>query len=286
MPLSNKRKLINDLLIPLGVFFDALGTCAFILPYNFVAGGVTGIGRIFHHYLHFEISYVIGFFSLLLLLAGWLTLGRRFAMTIIAGSILFPVFLNLLERVPFLAHVTDSTVLAAVYGGLIVGFGLGLIIRAGASSGGSDVVPIILSRKLGWPVAPMLYITDSAIMLLQLPFADADQVLFGILITLIMTLTLNQVILFGNKNVQFTIISPHFEKINACLQKDLDVGTTLVKGRTGHCNNPVDVILCVVTNESVQKVKDYVLAIDPEAFLTMVNVSGVNGRGFTMARRY
>lgn len=283
---SRKKMIRNIAFILIGLFCDAFGTAAFVLPYGFVAGGVTGIGRVFHHYFGMEISIVVGALSLALLLLGLVTLGKKFASTIVAGSILFPVFLDLLGRIPALQHLTGNPLLAAVFAAILMGAGLGLLVRAGASSGGSDVVPIILNRKFGWPVAPLMYAVDATILLIQLPFADTEQVLYGILIALLLSVTMNKVVLFGSSDVQFTIISKKYREINEVLQNHLDVGTTLTHGETGHLGNDLDVILCVVNHESVHRVKDAVLKVDPEAFMTMVNVSGVSGRGFTMARRY
>ena len=139
---------------------------------------------------------------------------------------------------------------------------------------------------MGIPVAPLIYIADFTIMILQLPFANTNDVLFGIIVVMLCTITLNRVVLFGSSNVQFTIISHKYREINEALQNDLDVGSTLTHGITGHCNDPLDVIICVVSHESVHRVRTTVLEIDEEAFMTMVDVSGVNGRGFTMARKY
>lgn len=280
------KKVSNILLILAGIVCDAFSCAAFVLPHKFIAGGVTGLGRVFSHYFGFEVSIVVGIISITLLVLGFLTLGKLFALSIIAGSLLFPLFLNIFERFDFITDFTREPMLAAIIGGIIMGFGLGLIIRAGASSGGSDVIPVILNRKLGLPVAPLLYIVDFAIMILQLPFAKTDDVLFGIIVALLCTITLNRVVLFGSSNVQFTIISPKYKEINDALQNRLDVGSTLAHGATGHCNKPLDVIICVVSHESVHRVKTTVLEIDEEAFMTMVDVSGVNGRGFTMARKY
>lgn len=269
-----------------GVMLDALGISAFVLPGNFLAGGITGLGRVFNYYTGADISLVVGAISILLLLLGLFTLGKKFALSIVAGSLLFPVFLNIFNRSHYLTHMTNSHVLAAIFGGLLMGLGLGLIIRAGASSGGSDVIPVILNRKYSLPVAPLVYASDFLILALQLTFAGPEEVLFGILVILICSLTLNKVVLWGNSNVQFTIISDKFEIINQALQEDLDVGSTFIHGRTGHLKNELDVIICIVNAGSVHEVKKRILDIDPEAFVTMVNVNDVRGRGFTMARKY
>lgn len=283
---DKRKKIINIILILTGITFDAFGTAVFLLPQGFVVGGVTGLGRVINHLTGIDVSYAVGAISIALLATGFLTLGYRFAMSIVAGSLLFPIMLNLFERFDMLTHLTSQPMLAALFAGLSIGLGLGLIIRAGASSGGGDVLAIILSRKLGWSVAPLLYATDVTIMALQLPFADSEQVLYGIAVSLFYTIALNKIVLAGPQVVQVTVISPEFERINLALQTELDLGSTLTHSRTGHLGNEIDVIMCVTDQKSVYALKQTVLGIDPEAFITMVNVSGVNGRGFSLVRRY
>ena len=236
----------NILMVLVGIACDAFSFAAFVLPHKFIAGGVTGVGRVFSHYFGFDVSVVVAIISISLLILGFLLLGKLFALSIVAGSVLFPLFLNVFNRFDALKHLTDQPMLAAIIGGVLMGFGLGLIIRAGASSGGSDVIPIILNRKLGIPVAPLIYIADFTIMILQLPFANTNDVLFGIIVVMLCTITLNKVVLFGSSNVQFTIISHKYKEINEALQNNLDVGSTLTHGITGHCKDPLDVIICVV----------------------------------------
>ena len=280
------KKFKNLLMIIIGVACDGFGFAVFVLPNNFLAGGIAGLGRFFNHYTGIQVAHAVGAMSVTLLVIGFLSLGKEFAAKIIFGSILFPVFIDVFGKIPGLENLTDNMMLAAVFGGGISGFGLGLLIRAGSSSGGSDVIPVILNRKFGIPVAPVLYGTDLIILAMQLPFADVEDVLFGIVVSLICSLALDKVVIMGSSDVQFTIVSEKHQEINERLQKGLDVGSTLFAGKTGHLKNELDIIMCVVSHENVQKVKNSIMEIDPEAFITMVNVSDVKGRGFSMSRRW
>lgn len=279
------KKAMNPLLILVGCALDALGVAAFVLPLEIMVGGITGIARTITHYLGGDISYVVAALSIGLLLLGWITVGKKFAMTIVAGSLLYPLFLNLFNRSYYLTHMTENPLLAAIFGGILIGAGLGLIIRAGASSGGSDVIAVIFNKKLGWPIAPILYVIDFLVMLLQLPFSKVEDVLYGIMVIVVYTIVLNRTVLIGSHNVQFTIISSKYREINTALQ-NLDVGTTLVHGVTGHLGDTLDVIYCIVKHDLVHSVQKCVLSIDPEAFMTTVAVNSVAGRGFTLDRRY
>ena len=276
------QKYINPLMIFVGCALDAMGVAAFVLPQNIMVGGITGIARTITHYLGGDISIVVGALSIGLLLLGLVTVGKRFALTIVAGSLLYPLFLNLFNRSYYLTHMTENPLLAAIFGGVLIGAGLGLIIRAGASSGGSDVIAVIFNKKLGWPIAPILYAIDFLVMLLQLPFSKVEDVLYGIMVY---TIVLNRTVLIGSHNIQFTIISSKYKEINEALQK-LDVGTTLVHGATGHLGANVDVIYCIVKHDKIHAVQKCVLSIAPETFMTTVAVNSVAGRGFTLDREY
>jgi uncharacterized membrane-anchored protein YitT (DUF2179 family) len=280
-----KNTFTNIFFILIGIILDSLGTAVFLLPHGFIAGGLTGIGITINHYTHISIPLIVGFFSIILLAVGFFTLGKKFALSIIAGSFLFPLFLAVFQKLN-LGKIVEDPLLSAIYAGLIIGLGLGLIIRSGASSGGSDVLPIILSRKFDWDVAPLLYITDIFIMALQLPFSHVEDVLLGILISLIISLTMHKIIIASQQNIEFTIISHKYMEINYVLRNNLDLGTTLAYAETGHLARPIRVIICTAPHERVHKVKDAVLSIDPEAFMTMVDAGSVKGRGFSLAKKY
>ncbi len=280
------KKIENLIFILLGIACDAFGVACFVLPNGFLVGGITGVGRVLNHYAHIEVSIAVGIVSVLLFIIAWASLGKKFAMTIVVGTFMFPIFLDIFQRIDALSNLTDNEVIAAVCGGIMMGMGVGLIIKAGASSGGSDVIPVILNRKFNLPVAPMVYLSDFIILMLQLPFASTDNILLGIMLLLICTMTLNKVILTGSSDVQFTIISSRYEEINRRLQDEADVGSTLFHSKTGHLGKEIDVIMCIAAHKDIHAVKNIISEVDSEAFVTMINVNDVRGRGFTLVRKY
>lgn len=274
----------NLVLILVGLLIEAFAVVAFVLPNHFLIGGVTGLGRFFAHYLHMDVSTIVAIISIILLIIAWLSLGKKFAMTIIIGTFMFPLFLNILQRFDSLQHLTNNHVVAAVFGGVLAGLGVGLVIKAGASSGGSDVIPVILNRKFGLPIAPLVYLTDFIIVLMQCVFANSEQILLGIILIFMCSAALNKVLMFGFSDAQFMIISDKYEEINACLQNEVNVGTSRIHSTSGHLSKDMQIILCIVGHKEIQKVKNAVLAIDPLAFMTVIEVNDVNGRGFSLGR--
>ena len=216
-----------------------------------------------------------------LLLLGLIVLGWRFAATIVIGSVAFPAFLGIFQSITALHTLLDDPLYAAICAGVLEGMGLGMIIRAGGSSGGSDVIPIILNRKFRIPIAPTLYAIDVAIIAAQLPSSDLEAaVLSGIYATLY-TVVMNRVILLGHGNVQFQIFSEHNEEIAERLL-EMDRGVTLLHGRTGLRRQECDVVLCVVPIRWMNEVKRAAISTDPNAFITVSSVRDVSGRGYTI----
>ena len=282
--LSSHTKLALDFLMVIaGLAISAFGIVAFVLPNHVLIGGVTGFARVIVHYTGFKIAYVIWVASAALLVLSYIFVGKKMAMSIIVSTFAFPGFIELFQSMPQLENLTSNSLLAVFFGGALAGIGTGMVIRAGASTGGSDVIPIILNHKLGLPIAPLVYVSDSVIILLQCFFSSTDEILAGILLTFIASAAINKIIVMGSSDVQFMIMSPNYVEINKALQ-EASVGTSLIHATTGHYGNQMDIILCIVVPSKLQLVKDTVTNIDPQAFMTIININDVRGRGFSMPR--
>ena len=278
------KKTENLVMIIVGIIFDALGVAAFTLPYDILCGGVTGLGRVVEHFMGMQVSHVVGVINVVLFLLALFTLGKKFAATILLGSFLYPVFLDVFIKWDALQHLVEDPLLAAICGGCLIGAGLGLIIRGGGASGGSDVPVIILNRKFGWPLSPMLYAVDGVILLMQIPFADTNEVIMAILQVLVYTIVMNKVIIMGQSKVQIMVFSKKVEEINQALLT-LNLGTTLLHGKTGYFAEERDVVVCIFSNKYMNRVRECILDIDPTAFMSVISVSEVSGRGFTLPQK-
>lgn len=268
-------------MVVLGTALSAFSMGVFVLPYNMLVPGVTGIGRLAEIYFSADVTLVVGACNLALLLLGLAVLGWKFAATIVVGSVFFPLFLGVFQSMDVFHNLVDEPLYAALCAGAIEGVGLGLIIRAGGSSGGSDVVPIILNRKFKIPIAPVLYGVDLVIIACQLPTSNLEALVLSAIYAALYTVVMDRVILLGKDNVQVTIISDSADTITRRIL-ELDHGVTLLCGRTGLLKKSCDVIICVVSIRSMNSVKRAALAIDPNAFVTVCSVRDVSGRGFTL----
>ncbi len=176
--------------------------------------------------------------------------------------------------------------LATVCGGLLIGFSIGLVIRAGASTGGMDIPPLILNRKLGLPVSAMLYVFDFAILILQMSFSDKERILYGILLVLIYTVVLDKMLMFGSAQTQVKIVSREYESINEAISRKLDRAPLLCMPPRVTCMRSGPWKSIVVSNRELNTLTKLVMDIDPQAFMVINRVNEVRGRGFSLQKEY
>ena len=276
-----KKIVLNYVGILFGLAVAAFGVVAFVLPHGIMIGSSTGIGRIMNYFYDIPVSYTVAVVNGLLFALGAFALGKKFAVSIVVGTFAYPLFMNIFERMDFLVELTDDKLLAALFGGVLAGLGLGLVIKCGASTGGTDVIAIVLNRKLGIPVGPPMYLVDFSILMSQVFFAEgAEEVLLGIMVTFLYSMVADKMVVIGGGAVQLMIISNRYAQIRKMLQ-EMVVGTTVFYGESGYLANPQHMLLCVISGRELNKIQNAILNIDPEAFLVINSVKEVKGRGFS-----
>ena len=286
--MSRKSRLLiqNIFFILLGNFLYALAVTLFILPNGLITGGSTGLALLFYHQFGIPITVFVSIFNLLMFILGALVLGKTFALTTLLSTLFYPLALGFCQSIPFFQGMTSDPLLAAIYAGLLIGFSIGIVIKAGASTGGMDIPPLVINKKSGLPVAVVMYAFDFCILLAQIFFASKEQVLYGILLVLIYTIVLDKVLLIGHSQTQVKIISEKFEEINSLITNRLDRGSTLIQSRSGYLRQDGMLILTVVSNRELPRLSELVLSVDPDAFMIVNSVNEVKGRGFSLDKSY
>ena len=274
------------LLIIIGNTIYASAIVMFLLPNHLMSGGTTGLGLFFQHQFHIPIAYFVGIFNIIMFLLGAWVLGKTFAMTTLVSTFYYPICLDFLQRIPFLQSMTDDTLLAILFSGLMIGVGIGIVIRAGASTGGMDIPPLILNKKFGLSVSFMLYLFDFCILILQMTFSDKERILYGILLVIIYTLVLNKVLLTGKSQMQVKIVSRNYKEISEMITSKLDRSCTLLHAETGYLHLTSMVVLTVISNRELPRLNQEVMEMDPKAFMVINQVNEVRGRGFTLTKKY
>ena len=264
----------------------AAGVVLFILPSDMIAAGATGLGLFAEHYFGIPLSGFVAIFNIAMFGLGWLELGKKFAATTLIATFYYPFILNRLSALAGNFVFTNDPMLCAIFAGVMIGFSLGIVIRSGASTGGMDIPPLVLQKRLKIPVSVSMYVFDVAILLSQLLFRDREKILYGIIMVMIYTMILDKMLVMGKKQVQAKIISEKYEEINLAVQEQLDRGTTLFQVEGGHLRKPSMAVVTVVSGRELQKLNRIVMDIDGEAFMVVHQVGEVRGRGFTEMKRH
>ena len=280
------KKILPILLILFGNMIYGLGVVLFVLPTGLITGGTTGLGLFFQHSLGISLNIFIAVFNVIMFLLGAWILGKKFAITTIVSTFFYPLAFQVMTFLVGDTVLTTDPMLSTVCAGIMIGAGIGLVIRAGASTGGMDIPPLVLNKLFGVPVSVGLYAFDFLILILQILFSNTEQVLYGIMMIFIYTFVLDRILVIGNSRVEVKIVSPRYEEINQRIQSELDRGVTLLDVQGGHLRQESRMVLSVLSNRELVALNNLVTDIDPKAFMIVSQVKEVRGRGFTLDKKY
>lgn len=264
----------------------ALAVKLFLLPADLIMGGTNGIALIMNHFFGTSISAFVLFFNIIMLLAGLFLLGKSFAITTVVSSFAYPVILELFDRIFGDLVLTDDLLLCTVFSGLGIGIALGIVIRAGASTGGMDIPPLVLYKFFRIPVSVGLYVFDFIILISQMYFQSIEKLLYGIILTLIYSIILNKLMITGTQRTELKIVSRHHQEIRDAILTQIDRGVTLLSAEGGYLHEPTEMIFSVISNRELPKVERLVRTIDPECFMVINRVNEVRGFGFSQKKHY
>jgi uncharacterized membrane-anchored protein YitT (DUF2179 family) len=280
--LFSKKWFLAYSLIILGAFIMATGFVLFITPYKIVPGGVYGIAIILHHLFDLPVGLTAICFDIPITIIGTRILGPRFGVKTVVGFTLTAVFVDSLTYFwgdQPLVH--DNGLLSSIYGGVLLGIGLGLIFKAKATSGGSDVIAMIISNFNKLPPGQMIILVDSLIVIVGL-FSFMDWVIpLYSLITIFITGRVMDVILQGiSYDKTLFIISDQHHLIRDKIIHDINRGGTYIHGTGMFGGNEKTIIFTTVNRREMAILQEYVHQIDPTAFMTVINANEVLGEGF------
>lgn len=277
-----KRAVRDAILVVIGNMILAFGFAVFAIPSNLIVGGATGLSLIISEFIPLNYATIVFGINMIMLVVGLLVLGKKFAAGTVLSSFLFPTFLGVFESIPQLQNITSDILLSAIYSGIFIGGGLGIVFRLGYSTGGMDVPPIIISQKTGVSLALSINVLDIMILVGQVFFSSFEGILYGIITVFVTTFVLDRVIVMGEKNLQVFVISKEHEKIAEAIFREIDRGCTFVNVTTGYFQYQQKAVLCVVNNREYAKINNLVMEIDPTAFIIGSEIHSVKGRGFTL----
>ena len=283
-------------LIVIGSFILAVGFVFFISPHRIVPGGVYGIAIVVHYMTQGTFSFwpegiPIGLFGLVLniplTIIGVKILGPRFGIKTVIGFVLSSVFMDLITylRVDGDAPLVPDILLSCVFGGVLVGFGLGLIFKSRATSGGSDIIAMMIAKHTRMQLGQLMIYVDSTIVLLSLvAFKDWQIPLYSWVVIYITGRAIDLVLEGVDYNKALMIISEKHEDIRHKILVDLGRGGTYLKGTGMYTGEDKHIIYTIVSRREVAILEEYISTIDPDAFITVMDTHEILGEGFQSLR--
>ncbi|GAB6138190.1 YitT family protein [Halanaerobaculum tunisiense] len=274
----NKRIIIDYLVITIGSVLTALGLVMFLVPNKIAAGGVSGLATIIYYLFDLPVGKVMLTLNIPLFIAGVKELGTKFGVRTLYGILALSVVTDLLAgEVPIITH---KPLLAALYGGGLIGLGLGLVFRAKGTTGGTDLVAQIISKYTSFSSGKSLLLIDFFVIALATVVFDPEQALYA-LIALFVTSRVIDLVQEGLDIAKATfIISDSAEEIKAKVLEEMDRGVTVLKGEGGFSKADKDILLCTINRSEVSDLKHLVHTIDEDAFVIITEVHEVLGEGF------
>ena len=275
-------KIIKDYgIVLLGTFIMAIAVKVFILPFNILSGGVAGIAVALEPVFHLNPDLVINIMVLSMFILGSLILGKDFAMKTFLSSLVYPIYLPLID--PFVPVLELDPLVASIYGGIVAGAGIGLVMRTGSSTGGMDIPPLIMNKFFHFDIAKSVMVIDALTVLLGLFTYGLEAVLVGLISVVTSSYTINMVLTFGAqscKSVQ--IISNEYATIMQRVHDELERGSTLLDATGGYTGVSRKVLLVVIDNKEYNRLIRLINEVDSKAFVITTDTKSVHGEGFAL----
>lgn len=268
--------------IVVGTFIMSLGYVYFINPYKIVPGGVYGISIMIHHLFGFPIGVTALFFNIPITLLGMKVLGPKFGVKTVVGFVLSAIYIDVLNYLSKgLPLVQDDPLLSCIFGGALIGFGVGLFFKSKATAGGSDVVSMIIAKYSRIPLGQLMMIVDSSIVLVSLiAFRDWRIPLYSWIVIFITGKVIDIVYEGVSYDKMVYIISDKNQEICERIVSVLNRSATVIPATGYYTNNNREMIYTVLDRREVTILLEHIREIDPNSFVSIANASMIVGKGF------
>ena len=273
------RQLIWDyLLLTLGTLITAFAFALFLLPNDIAPGGVTGIATVLSSLTGLNVGLLSFLINLPLFAIGWRRVGWRFAARSFIAMMLLSLFIDGLP----VHDLAGDMMLASLFGGVIMGIGLGSVVRSGATTGGTDMAAMIVHEHWNFLTVPMvLFSIDTVVVIVAAMAFGLQAGLFALVSLFISTKAMDAIIKGFNTAMQFLIISTNQAEIVRRIHDELERGCTRLEATGTYEGRKNGALLCVVSRMEAAKLKKIVSEVDPHAFVTVCDVHEALGEGFT-----
>jgi len=275
VPWVHLKRIIG---IVLGAIIVAISINTLIIPNKIADGGITGIAIILHYLLNWPISWTVLFLNLPLFVIGWKMVGRTFLVYSVLGVSAFSIALSVSSIAPSL---TNDALLAAIFGGVVSGIGMGIIFRSRGSLGGTDILAVFFSRTTSFSVGQVLMGIDAIIFILTAILLRPEMAMYAMIYMFIATKMIDLVQEGLNHSKSVLVVTSEPEAIAQAIMEKLDRGVTLFNAVGAYSRENKQVVYCVINRTEISQVKEIIHTKDPRAFLAISDVPEVVGEGFS-----
>ncbi len=276
--INQHSKLKRYIQFIFGCLLVALAFNLFFAPNDVVAGGVSGLSIILKYYFGIDTSVIIFISNVFLLILSYFMLGKETTKVNILGSILFPIFVNLTESLAtYISFKQSEMLLIAVFGGLLQGLGAGLIFKAGFSTGGTDILNMIVSKKFKISMGSSMLCTDGLIVLAGMFVFGFNKLMYALIVLYIISMSTDRVLLGISDSKAFYIITNNEEKVKDFILNTMKHGVTVFQAQGGYELAKQDVLMCVIPTKDYYVLKEGIHKIDKNAFFVVTDAYQVFG---------
>lgn len=274
-----KETLIRIIFVAIGCFLTAISINMFLIPHKLAGGGVSGIALIIEYLTGIPTGYLFFILNIPIFLFGIKEIDKDFIIFSLIGTIALSVSLVITKDVGTYFKVKD-VLLSCIYGGVIAGSGIGMVLKYRASQGGSDIIAVILKKKTGLSFATLTLYMNVAIVLVGASISGIDIALYTIISMYVTSVVLDRVIEGFDRKKMLFIITCKEEEVSSALMKQIGRGVTFFYGEGGYTGEKKNIIYCIVTSLQLARAKKAIEDIDPSAFISIVEAAEVQGKGF------
>ena len=262
----------------IGCFLVALAFNLFMSPNNLVAGGVSGFSLILKHFFGLNPSTIISVANVFLIILSFLVLGKEKTKATILGSILFPIFVSITEHLStYISFKESEMILIAVFGGVLQGLGAGLIFRAGYSTGGTDILNMIVSKIFKISLGNSMFFTDGTIIVIGAFVFGFNHLMYSFIILYLISTLTDKVVLGISDSKAFYIITSKEKEVKDFVINELKHGVTEFNAKGGYNSENQTVLMSVIPTREYYKLKEGIHNIDKNAFFVATDSYEVKG---------
>ncbi|KYD27870.1 YitT family protein [Parageobacillus toebii NBRC 107807] len=278
-------KIKNIIFILLGAAIFAFGLVHFNMQNNLAEGGFTGITLLLYFLFDMDPSITNLALNIPLFFIGWKLLGRNSFLYTIIGTVGLSLFLWIFQRYAIHMPLKHDMTLAALFAGVFIGVGLGIIFRYGGTTGGVDIIARLVHKYKGISMGKTMFTFDAAVITLSLLYLSYREAMYTLVAVFIAARVIDFMQEGGYAAKGATIISEKSEEIASKILTEMDRGVTILKGRGSYTKRDRDVLYCVVAKNELPRLKNVIISVDPHAFVAVTDVHDVLGEGFTLDER-